>query len=394
MQADDETMALVREPTDLDLPEEDVSIEGGTGENAVLNGLYFKMSGTFGIQMYRNVQKSSGFSLMGASYIQRYLFKDGNSGCWIISDKTSGGLQIEPGMAFAEDAKAETPAKVTTDWYVWHTNSGTMRSHAEEEARAASEETKSNNKKPREELMKHPVDALTVQSILGFALSYDEVPTGPKAGLFLRHGSQLYSRPVYESEFHGTDMVGGEQCQFLYWMEMNGSLNKGRREDDMKEVGLSKFQKGGYWAIGQLGSTKTQNTCLAYCEDIAATPSVIQGKWHVRREGGRFSVDPKFELNMQEWAGGVSGGGNTGAGGPSPQKPQSSSPRGGFELQGLAALDMLSPQPTPASSSRPRGAAKSAAGSPSASRDRGGGVNLLDSPGGKGHEASQPLLPR
>jgi len=419
MQADDEeTMALVREPTDLDLPEEDISIEGGTGENAVLNGLYFKMSGTFGIQMYRNVQRSSGFSLLGASYTQRYLFKDGISGCWIISDKTSGGLQIEPGMAFAEDAKAETPAKVTSDWYVWHTHSRTMRSLMEEESRAASEETKSKNTKPREELKKHPVDALVVKSILGFAVSYDEVDTGPKAGLYLRHGSQLYSRPVYESEFHGTDLVGGagEQCQFLYWMENDGSLSKGRREDDLKEVGLGKFQRAGYWAIGQLGATKTQDGCLAYCEDIAATPNAIQGKWCLRRAGGKFAVDPKFELKLQEWTGGVNAS-STGAGSPSPQKPSYGSPQGG-ELQGLAALDLLSPQPFPAASpssssrprggelqglaaldqlspqaARPRGAARGASSSPAASRaDRGGGVNLLSPGDGKG--STQPLLSR
>jgi len=374
MQAGDaEVMALVREPTDLDLPEEDVYVDGGTGENEALNGFYFKMSGTFGIPMYRSVKKGNGFSIMGSSYVQRYLLKDANSGnCWIISDKTSGGLQILPGMAFAEDPKAETPAKVISDWYVWHPHSKTMKSAAEEESRAGTEETKYKNKKPREELTKYPVDTLKLRSILGFAVNYEEVPLGPKPGLYLRHGSQLYSRPVYESEYHGTAADGSDQCQFLYWMEDNGSLAKGCKDDDMvKDVGLKRFQNPGCWAIGELGAAKTEDRCKAYCVDIAATPNLISGRWMVRGNKGGFVADPKFQLKMQEWSGAAPVG-SVGSASPAKQLPQ---------FHGLAGLDGLEPGPPPTSPTKKGG-------------DSGAGVSTLlgpSSPGG-GSSAASPLL--
>eukprot|EP00913_Durusdinium_trenchii_P002940 g2727.t1 len=84
--AEPQAAALVREPTDLSLPEEDVLIKGGTGENEVINGVYFKLMHTFGVKAFKMV-KQTGFY---TAPVVRYLYWDHVSGAWTISPKSGG----------------------------------------------------------------------------------------------------------------------------------------------------------------------------------------------------------------------------------------------------------------------------------------------------------------
>merc|ERR1719382_720128 len=153
----DEVMALVREPTDLNLPEEDVLVSGGTGDNEAMNGFYFKLSGTFGIPIYRLVKKE-GF--ITTAYVERFLFKDPSTNCWIISSKSSGGISIMPGAAFAEDEVADRPGAVTAEWYVWYGRERTMKSMKDE--KKALETTRDSDEAVRV-LERYPIDILDVK---------------------------------------------------------------------------------------------------------------------------------------------------------------------------------------------------------------------------------------
>merc|ERR1740121_3579162 len=150
--------------------------------------------------------------------------------------------------------------------------------------------------KLRMELKSNPVDKLSVKSILGFRLKCKDSAHGPVRGLLLRHASQLYGRPVYESEHGG---------QYLYWMEEGGNLEKGSREEDMatlKEasgLGLKKLLiPSGYWAIGELGADKNASFCKAYSQDKAVTPDLITTEWYIRQgDTAKYVVDRTVELS-------------------------------------------------------------------------------------------------
>jgi len=297
----DEVMALVREPTDLNVPEEDVLIEGGTGENNTLNGLYFKMTGTYGIPLYRLVKKEG---LVTTNYAQRYLFRDAKSCCWVISGKPNGGVQNQKGMAFVEDDAAERPSEVRAQWYVWHTASKMLKSPEEEEHYAMTEEAK-GNLEPRKQLDLYPVNVLKVKSIVGFELTCMATPMGPTPGLMLRHGSQFYGRPVYEGE---------NGSQFLYWMVNGGTYDTGIDMENDTTNPKKLFEKSGYWAVSKaVGIDYSSNECSAYCPDDAVIPpyfnddeqkaSAFSSKWYVRKSPGYrgFVTDPKFRLRIEKW---------------------------------------------------------------------------------------------
>merc|ERR1719161_1216751 len=65
-----------------------------------------------------------------------------------------------------------------------------------------------------------PADRLAVRGVVGFDVAADV--GGVRQGLMLRHGSELYGRPVYESEDGG---------QFLYWLREGGSLRDGAESE-------------------------------------------------------------------------------------------------------------------------------------------------------------------
>ncbi|CAE8679466.1 unnamed protein product [Polarella glacialis] len=117
-----QTIAFVREPTDLSMPEEDVMISGGTGVNEELNGVYFKLTGTFGVKAFKMVKVQSG------AYVARYLYKDVSANVWCISPKPLTGICVAPGCAFADDEKADHPGVIKQPWFVWHSFSRNLKS--------------------------------------------------------------------------------------------------------------------------------------------------------------------------------------------------------------------------------------------------------------------------
>jgi hypothetical protein len=206
LSGDDDELAMIREPTDLSAPEEDVLLSGGTGENSVMNGLYFKLSTCFGHSIYRLV-KPGGFA---ADATERYLYKEGPY--WIVSAKPFAALaelRVGPGTAYVEDADADCPRAITRPWHIWHPVSEAMRQAVDELPAGQSGQPSGSSTLP---------DRLTTRGVVGFDLERSQGAVAQ--GLMLRHGSELYGRPVYESEDGG---------QFLYWLR-EGSRQYAREE--------------------------------------------------------------------------------------------------------------------------------------------------------------------
>jgi hypothetical protein len=117
---------LVREPTDLNMPDEDVYISGGTGENEILNGLYFKTVGSFGLRIFRHVKTKKSTGLLGGKeLVQRFLWQDPKKGLWLATEAYNA-VQFKAGVCFVDEL-TDHPAAVKSSWYVWHAYSQTMK---------------------------------------------------------------------------------------------------------------------------------------------------------------------------------------------------------------------------------------------------------------------------
>jgi len=114
--------ALVREPTNIGDFDEDIYVTGGTDVNKVLNGLYYRLSGTFGLPVFMLVKKNT--SGLKTSYDERYLYMDPTRSGWIIGTNPVGPVTSAPGCAFVEDA--EQPGRLSDVWWVWHGPANSM----------------------------------------------------------------------------------------------------------------------------------------------------------------------------------------------------------------------------------------------------------------------------
>eukprot|EP00930_Biecheleria_cincta_P037802 TRINITY_DN2597_c0_g4_i2.p1 TRINITY_DN2597_c0_g4~~TRINITY_DN2597_c0_g4_i2.p1 ORF type:complete len:4129 (+),score=689.20 TRINITY_DN2597_c0_g4_i2:1820-12388(+) len=308
---------LVREPTDLTLPEEDVIIKGGTGLNAVLNGVYFKLNSTFGVKAFKMVK-----TLPSGERVVRYLYRDSGTNSWTIAPKSLQKLRVAPGYAFNHDDQAEHPAAVCTPWFVWHPTTGTLKAYGD------------NQNSDTQALMsrffgKVPkisgIDQLVSKSVAGYDCNIH--PGFMIPGLMLRISQTLYGRPAYEVESGG---------QFLYFMksdeidEETGEITKAasveeamdRRWEDFgagvepdvdklfeltlnrkDDEGTTERKLGvGYWAVAiELGAKKDQHTCIAYCMSLAITPDDIDGTWNVKT-GNEWEEAPGLKFKAREWA--------------------------------------------------------------------------------------------
>lgn len=294
---EDEELALVREPTELSAPEEDVMVSGGTGQNAVVNGHYFKLSGCFGHSIFRLVHRGR----LAGDTAERYLYKLGSF--WIISAKPFAGpaeLQGEPGTAYVEDEAAESPSAIGRPWRVWHPASKSLRPAGEEDLGGGPPSSAPGGGAPGASTA---VDRLAVRGVVGFEVGGCAGSVGQ--GLMLRHGSELYGRPVYESEDGG---------QFLYWLRDGGSLRDGADDEaygagvaqDAEALHKTWFGSGGHWVIStEIGAAPGSTACLAYVEDLATTPDQISGVvlWQARSTQGsrEFTPSAGLRLALQEW---------------------------------------------------------------------------------------------
>jgi len=284
-------IAMVREETDLSLPEEDIFVKGGTGPNASINGLYFKLSSTYGMPVYKMVKKERryGFGVP----IARFLYFDTKENVWVISPLPNQGPKPLPGCAFVEDPDATHPGAITANWYVYYPTAKKMKKFGgldEEDEDDEAAGTKAKN-------VKVPVDQIKSVSIMGFEpVGVDK--TLIKAGSLVRQGRELYGRPVYESESGG---------QYLYWFKKGGDLAEGLVEDDLEgDAGADAnklYQYTGHWIVASdVGETCGGPTCLAYLEDSAVTPDQIpQGsRWYVavsEKEPGNPEAGYRYERN-------------------------------------------------------------------------------------------------
>jgi len=297
---DEDGVALVREPTDLGIAEEDVIIDGGTGENVVLNGIYFKLNGTYGLDIYKLVKRGEG---MLGSHSQRYLYRDPKSATWIVSPKAWGGIVSASGCAFAEEEEGDPrPGAITKDWYVWHPATMSMKYPGDDEEEdeptniRSSKFTTFTSKKPV------PIDKVTSRTVVGFEVMGATGKLSP--ALMLRHPSEFFGRPVYEAE---------QGQQFLYWMKKDGTIRQGYGgEDSVSREPATLFAFPGYWIIAKnVGEPPRGPNCFAFVEDLGVTPDQIdaQTNWQVatsmgndKDKGPTFEASQTLRLVLQEWS--------------------------------------------------------------------------------------------
>jgi len=279
----------------LSLPEEDIWVEGGTGVNHMLNGLYFKVIGSYGLPLYKLVKKMynpTATIAMQKVTFTRFLWQDTKKGLWIISEKPMGGVKPGAGVAFVDDP-AENPSGIHKTWYVWDQKSKGMRIPDEEHV---TEDGKLKNK----------TDVIVSKSIVGFEVTgVKGTDGGPLPGLMLRQSSELYGRPVYEAE---------SGAQFLYWMENGGSVEQGLKDPEAQLVKAADeeellFSQAGCWILAkEMGVDKEHEACLGYVQDTGVTPDQVEATnvWKVQsknkeEEAGTWSENPKLKLRMEEW---------------------------------------------------------------------------------------------
>jgi len=309
---------LVRQPTDLNMPEEDVKIDGCTDNNKDLNGLYFKMSGTFGYPIYKCAKLIGGGLNREKKPLTMYLYQDQKKELWLISDSPGNDtgekiMALGRPCAMVEDDSPD-PGSITKPWFVWHEDTHRMREHTENEQDPELYEKKKGWFRSKEI---RKVDKLTIQSVVGFEVTgVSQNGFGGIQSLFLRHPSLFYGRPVYESENGG---------QFLYWRKNNGSIEDGLQSAMLDSPGdLVEIvdEIDGHWIIStELGIAKKDGnsqewhkSVFAYIKDGSFSPDQIhparpeKGKkeatWFARDRsaGNQFKECKLMKLKLEEWS--------------------------------------------------------------------------------------------
>jgi hypothetical protein len=312
---EDQDLALVREPTDLNLPEEDLIIRGGTGENEHINGVYFKISNTFGLHIYKMARVKKGTWLRGEERFERYLYKDtnGDHKYWVITPKPMG-RSMGAACAFIRH-DADRPTGIgEEDWSVWHHATKSMMNKQEHQAFSSAFRASSRMNLNAASIQKATridediLDEITLKPIVGFHVSLDADRKTLEhaeftAAVFLRRAREIYGRPVYETE-------AGDQL--LYWVETGGNLEEGDTFDGVREgelvaagntVDLTKLFSRGHWMISnQFTEALDSPFVLAYVQDYAVTPDGIQNgaTWSVKVGGTMKSL--KVSLRLEESA--------------------------------------------------------------------------------------------
>jgi len=294
---DGEAGTLMREPTDDEVNEEDVFFTGGTGDNRVINGVYFKCSKTFGHVLYKMVKKMEVEGTFYSSTVPqiRYLYKDDISQSWNIQPRPLLAPSASPGTVRSQDDAPDDPA-APEEWKVWH-------------------QPKRKQLLPEEvfipETEKHrkmPVDKIRAQGIIGFMMCNEERPfTGWRVGhadisriLFIRHHEEFYRRPTYETQ---------DGRMFLYWIKVNGTFAEGSvYVHDYKGIAQDPaqfYEDDGYWCVAsKIGESPDKPTRFlqAFLMDKAITPDqlVQDGKeyWHLLFPDGTFKPQEDMWCEM------------------------------------------------------------------------------------------------
>jgi len=300
---DHDVAALVREPTDLSMPEEDVIIAGATGVNEVMNGVYFKLSQTFGVKAFKMVKMFGAGAVSKGHPIVRFLYKDTATGAWTISPRPMAGIVPAPGCAFSHDEYAEHPSMVSSEWYVWHPHTQALQTKASAIKEQAKEAEKAKTRSTWESIMAslesaYPEpDILVCRSMVGFEMTASAEKLGHVGkGLMLRIPQTLYGRPVYEAESGG---------QFLYFLKDDGDLADGMNGWEEFEAGTQPhpdklFAMSGNWILSREIALPVDQA-LGYCKDLAVTPDLLESQWKILQLDGSWDWVPDLKLRRQEW---------------------------------------------------------------------------------------------
>eukprot|EP00929_Paragymnodinium_shiwhaense_P030381 TRINITY_DN17231_c0_g1_i2.p1 TRINITY_DN17231_c0_g1~~TRINITY_DN17231_c0_g1_i2.p1 ORF type:complete len:3553 (-),score=663.80 TRINITY_DN17231_c0_g1_i2:169-10827(-) len=287
---------LTREPTEPDLLEEEVKVTGGTGPNEVLNGIYIRLSDTYGQRVFRLCKRAAGPDRRLAEQVERYMYQNFHKTMWIIAPRPATDFpdlaEHGAGCAYVEDA-CDHPGHITGCWIVWHPASESLASPNIEEEDEDIFDGREDSKSPRKrtETDVTPPDRLATYSVTGF-----KVAGGSEThqfGLFTRcSGSQqMYARPVYS----------GRRGLMLYWMAEGGSALEGSQDHlsvldfpqeatmDWTDPGSPAAGRSGCWIIAEtLGVRPGGSGCLAFVRDLALAPDVID-------KNSLWRVAPSFE---------------------------------------------------------------------------------------------------
>lgn len=337
----DETAAptLVREPTFLNNAVEDFFVDGGTGDNAILNGFYTKLYSTFGKPKWRLLKVQGHGTFQQTRKIEtRFMSLDvvGTQAFWVINGDPEHGRVQGHGCAYASAKGAEYPSEVQVPWTVWVPSSKTMQEPLPEEIekRTLEEEAKASRFSLMRRSRPH-IDRIRVRSIVGFELSGNLGDYGPQPGTMLRHELVVNGRPVYFSE---------TGAQYLYFVkaeessddDMLGTVSAKARHrastavssmsmsskkvtkyspaanTDVEESAdhVNVLKEKGAWVISDaMGQEPDGEQSLAYCTDSAATPHDISARsgWHVRVQPPGSPAGPDqfrvigLKLRMKHW---------------------------------------------------------------------------------------------
>jgi len=314
MATNDEALGvLVRQPTLLENPEEDIWISGGTGGNKVLNGIYFKLQGTFGRPLYKLVKKitttvdeaaetCSCFNRLGFSVKEitaRYMFRHPGGEHWVIAGRHQWGGSVTMTHWAHVQTKAEHPKDIEGDaeWYVWHEQTQVMRKVGDE---VEIQNGMCGHSEP------NPVDVMKMKVVAGYevhGLEHMFVGTGHASANFLmRHPSQFFGRPVYESSrsdqylFWIQEHVDGTSVK--YWVDADEELelySLSNVQDVLKKE-EEFYRKKGYWVLArQLPLQHVEydwQESIAWVKDKAMTPFEIRHQWYMR-DPTKGNLSPK-----------------------------------------------------------------------------------------------------
>jgi hypothetical protein len=318
---------LIRQPTDLDIPEEDIWITGGTRENAVMNGIYFKMYGSYGQPIYKLAKRMPGmrntflarltprsfknWNFGGMQNTARYLYRHSSQEYWVVADQPDRvGTEKMTNWAYVKST-ASRPSEIPhdADWFVWHDQTQMMRQTTEILTQAAV----SSVGCMKTEIQ--PVDQLRIGIVVGYEVTGLESHV---ASFLLRHPSQFFGRPVFEAE---------SIAQCLFWIEENGQVSDGYLDDEL-ELGVTAASKDrpflnrGYWVLASEpplegitlkwddDASKTAGLpyrslhAIAWVKDNAVTPDSIAdiSVWQVLDTAtGKHSENTAMRIRPEEW---------------------------------------------------------------------------------------------
>jgi len=266
-------VTVIKELTDFLPSETDVVIYGATGLNEVMNGLYYRRIGTFGVRIFRHACMDT-----DDNFIERYLYRSDDLSKWIIGDDPDGGM-IPPkplvGTAWIQSS-AERTEDIVGTWNVFYDpERGTQGKYRAYRRRSKGEV----------EAGRPSIDRIQMHPVAGFKIISSR-SEGVLPGILIRQPTESYKRPVYECENGG---------QFLFWAPFEGEV--------IDEDTPMYLQKGA-WVIGDHVGSKPKNRasgCWAYNEESAGAPDAFKKPWmSIKADETEYVEDDIFDLRMYD----------------------------------------------------------------------------------------------